>query len=63
MTFGVGTELPVIVLDSASLTAEGCTPTNGVIDPNETVTVSFALRNIGGSNTTTWSRHCWSPMA
>jgi hypothetical protein len=33
-----------------TLTAEGCTPTNGVIDPNETVTVNFALQNNGTKN-------------
>ncbi|HEY6168161.1 MAG TPA: Calx-beta domain-containing protein, partial [Verrucomicrobiae bacterium] len=38
----------------ATLAAENCAPTNGVIDPNETVTVNFSLRNIstGGANTT-----------
>ncbi|HOX57104.1 MAG TPA: immunoglobulin domain-containing protein [Candidatus Paceibacterota bacterium] len=52
MTFGVGPEEPVIGLDNALLSAEGCLPTNSVIDPNETVTVNFALRNIGGGGTT-----------
>jgi hypothetical protein len=37
---------------SATLVAEGCTPTNGVIDAGETVIVNFALHNIGGVNTT-----------
>ena len=41
---------PIIVAAGATLTAEGCTPTNGVIDPNETVTVNFALQNTGGQN-------------
>ncbi len=31
--------------------SEGCTPTNGVIDPGELVTVSFAVKNIGSGNT------------
>ena len=35
----------------ASLTVEGCTPGNGAIDPGETVTVSFALRNLGPAMT------------
>ncbi|MEJ0089882.1 MAG: S8 family serine peptidase [Limisphaerales bacterium] len=43
---------PVISADSAVVAAEGCTPTNGVVDPDETVTVNFALRNVGTSNTT-----------
>ena len=37
---------------STPVTAESCTPTNGVIDPNETVTVNFGLQNIGSLNTT-----------
>jgi hypothetical protein len=36
----------------AALVAETCTPTNGVIDAGETVTVSFGLRNAGGVPTT-----------
>lgn len=43
---------PVISVDQAALTAEGCTPTNGVVDPGETVTIAFPLRNVGSSNTT-----------
>jgi hypothetical protein len=43
---------PVIVPAGAVLTAENCLPTNGVIDPGETVTVAFALQNIGIVNTT-----------
>ena len=41
---------PMIVAAGATLTAEGCTPTNGAIDPSETVTVNFALQNTGGQN-------------
>ena len=41
---------PVIVVDSTSLTAESCLPTNNAIDPGETVTVLFALKNTGGGN-------------
>jgi hypothetical protein len=47
---GVGP--PVISSAGAVLTAENCLPTNGVIDPGETVTVNFALQNIGTVNTT-----------
>jgi Subtilase family len=35
-----------------TLTAETCFPTNNVIDPGETVTMNFALQNIGTANTT-----------
>jgi hypothetical protein len=38
---------PVITTNGASLIQEGCLPANGVLDPGETVTVNFALRNIG----------------
>ncbi len=42
---------PIIIAAAGStLTVENCTPTNGVIDPNESVTVSFSLRNVGISN-------------
>ena len=51
MTFEVGPDWPIIALDSVWLTAEGCMPANGFIDPNETVNLSFALKNIGGGNT------------
>jgi len=43
---------PVVVLDSTSLVVEGCSPTNNAIDPGETVTVLFSLRNTGLGNTT-----------
>ena len=52
MTFGVGPEGPVILVESASPATEGCMPTNGAVDPNETVSVNFALKNTGGRNTT-----------
>jgi hypothetical protein len=41
-----------IGIASATLAAESCLPTNGVIDPDETVTVNFALLNSGLVNTT-----------
>ena len=41
---------PIIVSNSFILVAESCT--NGVVDPTETVTVSFGLRNIGAADTT-----------
>src|SRR5438552_4232213 len=40
------------VFDSATLLSESCGVGNGAIDANETVTVSFALRNTGTQNTT-----------
>jgi len=42
---------PLVVADTASLTAESCLPTNGVIDPGETVTVQLALKNLGNAAT------------
>jgi hypothetical protein len=43
---------PVIEAAGAVLAAENCLPTNGVIDPGETVTVLFTLQNTGTVNTT-----------
>ena len=43
---------PLVVLNSTTLIAEGFFPTNNAIDPNETVTVLFALKNAGVANTT-----------
>ena len=38
---------PVITLASNQLVVEGCFPTNNAIDPGETVTVLFGLKNVG----------------
>ncbi|MBL0129941.1 MAG: HYR domain-containing protein [Chitinophagaceae bacterium] len=43
---------PNITAGAATLTAEGCVANNGVIDPGETVTVSFCGLNVGTLNTT-----------
>ncbi len=43
---------PVLVLTGAALAGESCSPANGVIDPGETVTMSFTLKNFGGVSTT-----------
>ena len=43
---------PVIVTAGTTLIAEGCLPTNGVIDSGETVTVNFALQNVGSADST-----------
>jgi hypothetical protein len=41
---------PAIVPAGATLLEEACAPGNGTIDPGETVTVRFCVRNIGGAN-------------
>jgi hypothetical protein len=43
---------PNMTAGTATLTAEGCVVNNGVIDPGETVTVSFCGLNVGTANTT-----------
>ena len=42
-----GRLLPVLRNGGTALTAEGCHPANGVIDPGEDVTVSLGVSNIG----------------
>jgi uncharacterized repeat protein (TIGR01451 family) len=42
----------LVVAAGSVLAAEGFSPTNGFIDPGETVTVNFRLQNIGNLNTT-----------
>ncbi len=39
--------VPIVATAGASVLEEDCQPTNGAIDPGETVTVNFALKNIG----------------
>ena len=43
--------VPIITAGTATLTAEGCVPNNSVIDPGETVTVSFCVTNTGTAPT------------
>lgn len=43
---------PVVHAAGAVLAQETCFPTNGVIDPGETVTVLFSLQNVGTAPTT-----------
>ena len=43
---------PFLFSAGATLINDTCAPTNGLIDPGESVTVSFSLKNIGGRNTT-----------
>jgi hypothetical protein len=47
-----GGSAAVITSAGATLVAESCTPANGVLDPNETVTVSLCVQNVGSANTT-----------
>jgi len=44
--------LPAMEPAQAALTVEGCLPANGAPDPDETVSVSFTLNNIGTAATT-----------
>jgi uncharacterized repeat protein (TIGR01451 family) len=43
---------PLITNGSATILVEGCSPANGAVDPGETVTVSFSIKNLGASKTT-----------
>ena len=38
--------------DGSALVAESCPPATNAIDPGETVTVDFSLKNVGAANTT-----------
>ncbi len=51
ITLTVTNVFPSIVANGSTLVSEGCTPTNGVIDPGELVTVIFVVKNIGSGNT------------
>ncbi len=48
----VQSTFPVIVTNGWTLSAESCTPTNGVVDPGETVTVNLSVNNTGTADTT-----------
>jgi hypothetical protein len=50
-TCGGGAGVPVLASAGATLVSESCTPANGVLDPNEQVTVSFCIQNVGSANT------------
>jgi len=45
-------DVTAIAAAGSALLAESAVPTNGVIDPGETVTLSFSLKNVGGLNAT-----------
>ena len=47
-----GVAVPLVQLSGTTLTAESCAPTNGAVDPYETVTVNWALVNVGTAPTT-----------
>ena len=46
------TGIPIIESAGATLLEEGCAPGNGAVDPGETVTMRFCVRNTGGAGTT-----------
>jgi PKD repeat protein/endonuclease/exonuclease/phosphatase family metal-dependent hydrolase len=48
----VESTFPVIVTNGWTLSVENCTPGNGVVDPGETVTVNFSVKNTGTADTT-----------
>ncbi|MEI6169001.1 MAG: M6 family metalloprotease domain-containing protein [bacterium] len=52
MTFTIGYPLPRPAANSMSVVGESALPFNNAIDPGETVSVAFSLRNLGGSPTT-----------
>jgi alpha-tubulin suppressor-like RCC1 family protein len=43
---------PAVLPAGNALLAEGCAPTNGAVDPGETVTLNFSLQNTGTAPTT-----------
>jgi PKD repeat protein len=47
----VNSTFAVIVTNGWTLSAENCTPSNGVVDPGETVTVSLSVKNTGSAAT------------
>jgi subtilisin-like proprotein convertase family protein len=51
-TVSPGTALPLVQSLGTTLMAESCLPTNGAVDPYETVTVNWSLINVGSGPTT-----------
>ena len=47
----VAAPIPVITPGGYGVAAEGCFPTNGAVDPGETMTVNFGLKNVGAGDT------------
>jgi uncharacterized repeat protein (TIGR01451 family) len=50
--FVIAPPAPLIVLEGTAVMLEGCAPGNGAVDPAETVTMNFTLRNTGTADTT-----------
>ena len=50
--FSIALPFPTIAAAGAAVVAEGCTPTNNAVDPGESVTVNFGLKNIGTGDAT-----------
>ncbi|MGH9967909.1 MAG: S8 family serine peptidase, partial [Pyrinomonadaceae bacterium] len=48
----VEAQVAVVEAGPATITAESCSPSNGSIDPGETVTINFTLNNVGTLATT-----------
>jgi hypothetical protein len=44
--------LPVLGAAGTTLVSESCSPANAAVDPGETVTLNFALQNLGGASST-----------
>jgi uncharacterized repeat protein (TIGR01451 family) len=47
-----GLPIPAVIIEATALETENCTVPNDAIDPGETVTINFSLRNIGSGDTT-----------
>jgi uncharacterized repeat protein (TIGR01451 family) len=50
--FNIVPPTPQMALNSTALLLENCSATNGLIDPGETVTINFSLKNTGNAPTT-----------
>ncbi len=46
------TGFPLLVADTATIASESCTPPNNALDPGETVSVAFCVKNTGALDTT-----------
>ena len=51
LNFCLQPTVPLLTVGPATLVTESCVPPNGVIDPNEQVTVSFCVNNMGSNAT------------
>src|SRR5258708_1352035 len=48
---GTSGVLPVMSTQGSALAAESITPTNGAVDPGETVTMTFSFKDVGAGST------------